>query len=419
MAETCFICSKVVYLPERVKALERTWHKTCFKCGAGSDIENDCCGKILNPLEGYSQSKNLPYCKTCYTKNFGPVGIHKGLSTSLAPPVKPMSYLSEDADRTAKQDDNLTAALGRLKKTGVIAEKRTSVSEGIGGLMSKFEKANEAQAQDGESEKMPSVAQRRASFQNEVQAQDGGSEKPPSVAQRRASFQKSTPETIATGLKPVGEGKAIANEQAKGIAKKLGASGTSPKCVVCAKTVYKVEEVKALNKIYHKSCFRCGQGTQAIGKDSGACNKVLSIMESYLEHESTPYCKNCHVKLFASVGTRTGAKYVSAVDQNVSSFTKVDATKEIETVMSQALETATLGESTTTTTPAAPVTKPDTLEVLGKMSTMSDEKKATRRASGNGLVNTKVGGSALERVELHAEAEYAGDGDEVDEDEWA
>lgn len=403
MSETCFICSKVVYLPERVKALERTWHKSCFRCGVGSDIASACCNKILNPMQGYNQSKNFPYCKTCYTKNFGPTGVHRGLSTSLAPPVKPMSYLSEDADRTAKQDGNLTAALGRLKKTGVIAEKRTSVSEGIGGLMSKFEKSNEAQAQDGES------------------GESGESEKMLTVAQRRASFQKSSPATTSTGLKPVGEGKIVASEQAKGIAKKLGASNASPKCVVCATTVYKVEEVKALNKIYHKSCFRCGQGTQAIGKDSGACNKVLSIMESYLEHEGTPYCKNCHVKLFASVGTRAGTKYVSAVDQNVSSFTKVDATKEIETVMSKALETATLDESTTTstTTTAAPVAKPDTLEVLGKMTSMGDEQKATRRASGNGLVNTRVGGSELERSELHGEAEYVGDGDEVNEDEWA
>ena len=35
---------------------------------------------------------------------------------------------------------------------------------------------------------------------------------------------------------------------------------TAPKCSVCQKTVYKMEEVSAVGRIWHSNCFTCGGG---------------------------------------------------------------------------------------------------------------------------------------------------------------
>jgi hypothetical protein len=84
------------------------------------------------------------------------------------------------------------------------------------------------------------------------------------------------------------------------IAEKLAANA-SPKCCICAKTVYKTEEVRALNKIWHKSCFTCST------TEKNGCNKTLSIMEGYLVHdERIPYCKNCYNKNYAPKGVNAG-----------------------------------------------------------------------------------------------------------------
>ena len=70
-APKCPSCNKSAYANESVNAIGRTWHKTCFACqtckkGLGSDAANAC------------DKDGLPYCKACYSKNFGPKGIGFG-----------------------------------------------------------------------------------------------------------------------------------------------------------------------------------------------------------------------------------------------------------------------------------------------------------------------------------------------------
>jgi len=41
----------------------------------------------------------------------------------------------------------------------------------------------------------------------------------------------------------------------------MGTHRTSNACGSCGKTVYSVEEIKALDQLYHKACFKCqGEG---------------------------------------------------------------------------------------------------------------------------------------------------------------
>jgi cysteine/glycine-rich protein len=89
------------------------------------------------------------------------------------------------------------------------------------------------------------------------------------------------------------------------------AFASTPKCTVCNKSVYKMEEMVAVGRIWHLSCFRCG-GTA----NEGACGRVLH-RNDYVDHECNPYCVPCHGKLFKPHGmgfVRTKAIDASALD---------------------------------------------------------------------------------------------------------
>jgi len=52
----------------------------------------------------------------------------------------------------------------------------------------------------------------------------------------------------------------------------------SKKCAHCEKTVYPIEELKCLEKIWHKPCFKCQ-----------VCGMTLS-MKNYKGFDKLPYC---------------------------------------------------------------------------------------------------------------------------------
>ncbi len=76
MPGTCTGCKQAVYFAEETWALDKIWHTTCLKCTAcqkrldsGSIVEND----------------NNPYCKNCYSKEFGPKGY--GFASGASGPM--------------------------------------------------------------------------------------------------------------------------------------------------------------------------------------------------------------------------------------------------------------------------------------------------------------------------------------------
>lgn len=68
-APKCSACDKSVYAAEELVALERKWHKMCFKCSG--------CDKRLSSGQEVEHD-NKPYCKNCYGKRFGPKGVGGG-----------------------------------------------------------------------------------------------------------------------------------------------------------------------------------------------------------------------------------------------------------------------------------------------------------------------------------------------------
>lgn len=52
-----------------------------------------------------------------------------------------------------------------------------------------------------------------------------------------------------------------------------------PKCAICDKTAYPLESISAVDKVYHKACFKCD-----------VCKKTLNI-SSYCGYEGKVYCQ--------------------------------------------------------------------------------------------------------------------------------
>jgi len=61
----------------------------------------------------------------------------------------------------------------------------------------------------------------------------------------------------------------------------------------CGKTVYPLEELKCLDKVWHKQCFKCF-----------TCGMVLS-MKTYKGFEKNPYCQSHYPKILPTAVTQT------------------------------------------------------------------------------------------------------------------
>lgn len=66
----CPRCGKTVYHAEKVTAVGKDWHKSCFTCAS--------CKKTLE-IGKVSDREGEIYCKGCYGKHFGPKGVGFGI----------------------------------------------------------------------------------------------------------------------------------------------------------------------------------------------------------------------------------------------------------------------------------------------------------------------------------------------------
>ncbi|KAK2715775.1 cysteine and glycine-rich protein 1-like [Artemia franciscana] len=69
MPGICARCDKNVYFAEEKIALGKSWHKLCFNCAS--------CRKMLDSTTAAEHDDEL-YCRSCYSKKFGPKGYGYG-----------------------------------------------------------------------------------------------------------------------------------------------------------------------------------------------------------------------------------------------------------------------------------------------------------------------------------------------------
>ena len=67
----CARCGNVVYHAECVQGPGGLkWHKICFRC--------TCCDKAVDSVTSSVTADNVLMCKTCYSRQKGPVGYGYG-----------------------------------------------------------------------------------------------------------------------------------------------------------------------------------------------------------------------------------------------------------------------------------------------------------------------------------------------------
>ena len=244
-APNCPVCDKRVYKMEEILAMNKSWHKTCFTCGINN---GDGCGRTMQK-GAFLDHKGTPYCNNCYNKNFKARGFGYGSASLSSVPV------------TTKEDSASTKTTSTHKISAT--DTPSSLSSGA-----------------------PKPANRRGS---------GGSMGLAAMLATQKS--SSSGEFITSG----GIG-AAATVQSK-------TENNTSKCPVCDKSVYKMEEILAMNKSWHKSCFTCG------AQKGDGCKRTMQS-GTFLDHDNTPYCNTCYNKNFKQKGYGYGSAGLSTASSS-------------------------------------------------------------------------------------------------------
>jgi len=378
----CAQCSKTVYKVEELLAISKLWHKSCFTCGGTA---SDGCGRVLT-LDKYLDHDNQPYCNACYSKLFRPKGYGYG--------------------------NTLNTDYGSTEKSLALSVDEPS-SEPL------------ASSPYRPSPPLPppvnaTVASASSTIENTPNIKPSGKTDTPSDLPRApkpshpppTSSSLSVSNNIRVSTKPVAPvaSKPLSTNSETQKKNSIASSiPNSPKCPMCTKSVYKNEELQALSRIWHKSCFTCG-GSAKVG-----CGRVLTL-DKYLDHDNQPFCNACYSKLYRPKGFGYGNTLNT--DFGSTGETEVLAAKvALSSIISEPDNTNKHGKvdpMANTVPSSAPanviksvpsVPKPvPTLPTLAQSNASLPTKAVT--------IGNKTGNT------LHQEATYSGNSDEVDESEW-
>lgn len=281
---------------EKLIAIGKTWHKDCFRCGS---LEGLGCNKKLG-LTDYTDHTGCPYCKACYGKTFGPKGfntsvvdIQLGGDQSKTAAAAGVSFGENQTQEVEAEYADASEYAMMEEEEEVTAPRRMSLAKN---------KAMEILAEAGVETQMDNLTiGMKKGFGDEYEVVE--IVKPEAEPEEIRAPATAPVANLPSSVKPK-----------KGVAKFLGGSA-SPKCADCGKTVYKMEELIAIGKTWHKDCFRCG----ASDTSGNGCKKKLGLTE-YSDHGSVPWCKTCYTKGFGpkgfnmSVGSGAGVAFTEKVE---------------------------------------------------------------------------------------------------------
>jgi len=375
-ANQCCMCNKTVYKMEEVIAVGKVWHDSCFTCGGSN---TDGCKRVLK-RDGYQDHDNMPYCNACFSKLFKPQGFGYGSALNL---------------------DNGTPATSS-KQVTPSAKVETPAPTA------------------------PTPAPTPASVVSPPPQKPA----PPAAAPPAAPAAP-TAKAPAAVAPAVGSAAATTKQDAAPVKYSpkvvVNAFNSTPKCTICAKSVYKMEEMIAVGRVWHLNCFTCG-GSSDLG-----CKKVLR-RDGYVDHENNPFCLACHAKLFRPKGVGYGAAlntdYGPAPETLVPEVAKVS----IESAPSAQVPpsppaappappaaVAAVAAKTAASPPAPTVTKTSVAPPSAPPAppaVASASPSQTRAIAAGAPHALNIGGTSKSVGGVFKEASYVGDNDEVDEAEW-
>eukprot|EP01039_Chlorochromonas_danica_P008660 gene8660-9541_t len=409
-APKCLICEKTVYKMEEIVALGEHWHDKCFTCGGKN---KDGCGKILK-RDGYVDHGGMPYCTPCYNKLFRPKGYFGNtLNTDYGPsplevrdepvvakvasPVAAVSPSSGPPAPFAKPAPPAVASRPAGPAPAPAPAPPLTPPGPAGHAPAAARTASPPPAPKHVPPPPPKHAPALVSLETIINRSETTTAPPPPPPAPPAPPAPQAPPVKATApavapappaAKPAPPAAPVVPAPpvapvvpAAPVAPVVPApkytptndatvhSNVAPKCTICGKTVYKVEEVVAVGRIWHDKCFTCG------GNNSDGCGKVLS-RHGYVDHANQPYCNACHKRNFGP----KGFGYSNTLNSTG--------------IVASDLANVSIGE-----------TKPSPPPVLPAA---TSSKPVTIGASTR----------AVKDSNLYKEASYVGSNDEVDESEW-
>lgn len=245
-----------------------TWHKACFTCGVlGKDTG---CNRTMN-RENYQDHDGAPYCNSCYGRLYKPKGFGYGntLNTEEASVnVAVPSEVTFDSSQKVRRSSGGSAGLAAL-----LSNKSGGGYSGV--TMSP-------------------------------------SSPPPAIPPTMAAPAPPTP-PMTTAPPAQAPWKVNTHPAASPVAPVAGIAEKAvhhPKCPTCEKNVYKMEEIVAMSRTWHKTCFVCGANRR------DGCGKTLT-RDGFLEHVNAPYCLACHGKLHGAQNVQNLTASVAALSTAV------------------------------------------------------------------------------------------------------
>jgi len=286
--ENCEVCSKVVYPTERTAADSKVFHKSCFRCKT--------CNNVLK-LGSFASMEGVFFCKPCFKKNFFSKGNYSSGFGKLTPQQE------HDLKNGKVTDGNgISTPVKDFSKPPAKESPKESPKEVPKPIVKESPKESPKEAPKPivkeVAKESPKESPVKESAKNTSRSLPSAPVK--SDSSTKVEVPKETPKEVAKPVEPVRvvspppPTKTVVSTPVKSEPSKTekvdSPSEKKNKCNVCGKSVYPMEELKADEKIFHKTCFRCKK-----------CNSILKL-GSFASMEGEFFCKNCFKKNFFSKG---------------------------------------------------------------------------------------------------------------------
>jgi hypothetical protein len=299
MSTKCNKCDKVVYDLERISALSKNYHKSCFRCKH--------CDNVLS-LKGFAAIEGEPYCKPHYLELFKSKGNYsgitggssgtsgfnssagfKGMNDVLTSVSKPKELKkAETVDKSAPLIDSSV----KIKHV----DRNTLLSLVVSGPELKHTETVDKSAPIIDANLHVKKVDRHTLL-DDVKSEH--------ELKHTETVDKSAPVIEPTVtvkildrvgfLESIKKGPEVPLETPTAVTDRSTPpvkvhAGANPPCTRCQKTVYPMEKLIACDKVFHNKCFRCKH-----------CDGKLSL-KGFATIEGEPYCKPHYLSLFKSKG---------------------------------------------------------------------------------------------------------------------
>eukprot|EP01103_Thecamoeba_quadrilineata_P020131 TRINITY_DN8486_c0_g1_i1.p1 TRINITY_DN8486_c0_g1~~TRINITY_DN8486_c0_g1_i1.p1 ORF type:complete len:291 (-),score=44.43 TRINITY_DN8486_c0_g1_i1:78-950(-) len=266
MSSECAKCGKIAYDLERISALGKNFHKSCFRCKH--------CDSVIS-LKGFAAIDGEPYCKPHYLELFKSKGNYGGITGKSS---GSSGYNSSAGFKGMTQVlSSVTTAKPNevLKKTETVDKSAPVIEPTV--VIKKVDRApllDEVKA-DHELKPVETVDKSAPVIEptTHIKIVD------------RVGFLNSIKKGPDTPLeKPT----AVTDRSTPGVVRINAAQ--NPKCARCEQNVYPMDKLVACDKTYHKGCFKCKH-----------CDGSLSL-KGFATIDGEPYCKPHYLALFKTKG---------------------------------------------------------------------------------------------------------------------